>query len=231
MKNLLLTVAVLAGLVAGAQVKTVGQDIVEYNGQKYPCHVYEYANASGLVEDAIKERMMRAGNKTTKGARNWLVYKNVLLPGITEAGLSDVYIKVEEQGKKDNVKSTVYLITTKPNEISDERVKKADRSNSAVNIALLPSGVPFLTSMNELVSSKQFDADLKAQEDAAAKEEKRLVELKDDQRKLEKRIKELQDELAENAKAQERQVQIVATEKAKADAMKATKKAPLPTAN
>jgi hypothetical protein len=223
MKNLMMTLALLTGVFATAQIKQVGQDIVEYNGQKYPCHVYEYPSAANLVEDAIKEKMLSAGNKTDKGAKNWLVYKNVLLPGHTEGGLYDVYIKVEERGKKDNVKSTVYVIATKPNEISDEKVSKADRSSTAVNIGLAAGGAAFLSGLDEQVGNKQFDADMKLQELLAAKEDKKLIGLKEAQRKIESRIKDLQDELAQNMKEQELQSNVLAKEKTKFEAMKEKK--------
>jgi hypothetical protein len=231
MKNFAIVLALLAApILSQAQApnqtkKAVRNDAVSFNGQKYPCFVYEYGSPADLVEQAIKETMLKAGYKPSKGPRNWLVYKTISLPshGISEP--TDLYIKVEENGKRDNLRSDVYVISTKPGLVSDEKPTKANAGSAAVGVVLAAGGAAFLTGLDTQVDEKQFDANLKTQSALATKEESRLENLKSEQRRLENRIKDLQDELADNLKQQELQMNVLAKEKAKLAGMR-EKKAP-----
>lgn len=219
MKKLLFGLLLLAGSSVGAQ--GIRNDNIEFNGQKYPCYVYEYQSKGDMVEDAIKEKMQKAGNKPTKGPKGWLVYRNVLIPGNAEAGMKDVFVKVDDNSKKEDVKSKVYLIATKPGEIPEEKLSKADRDNTTEGIILAAGGAAFLTTMDENVGEKQFSSNLKAQEGLVEKEDQKLKNLKDKQNDLEKKLKDLQEDMSKNLQEQEKQAGFVEREKAKLEEMKA----------
>lgn len=199
---------------------TVGQAIVDYNGQDYPCYTVEYPSPANLVEDAFKEKMNQAGNKTSGGARGWLVYRSVLLPVNGQMVMHDLFIKTDRKSRKEDDHSVVYVIATSPGEIPEDKIKKADRSKSAVNIQLSPAGADFLSSSQATVEEKQYQADLLAQQKLVESAEKKLSDLKSDQEKLEKRIKDLQNDLEKNRKDQESQANEIGVQKGKLEEMR-----------
>jgi hypothetical protein len=181
----------------------VGQSIIEYNGQKYPCYVVEFNLSPEVTEQTIRDKIKSRGYnpKETKG---FLVYRAIRLPLLDSLEDKDVFIKVDKKSRSEKDKSVVYLIATKPGEIPEEKVKDTDK-NAAANIALVSGGALVLSGFGGDVDMAAYHVALSIQEDEVKKADKKMKDLQEDQTKLEKKIKDMQDDLEVNKKDQVKQ--------------------------
>lgn len=186
------------------------QNTVEYNGQKYPCYVIEYNLPPDETEDVIKNKLKAQGYSADK-SKGFLVYRNVRLNGLDPDGAMDVLFKVDRKSRQERDKSMVTLITAKPGEIPEDKVKGA---KIVANISSSDNSASFLNSFREDVVMKAYQMAVSAQTEVVAKAEKNLQKLKKEQSHLEKKIKQYQDELAVNKKDQEKQVKDLAKQRA-----------------
>jgi short subunit dehydrogenase-like uncharacterized protein len=141
--------------------------IVEFNGGKYHGHLIEYNSPSDIVEESVKEQFSTQGVKP-KSIKDFLVYRNVRVQSIDNAGPVDVFIKVERKSRKEKDQSLVYLITTKPGEIPDEKVK-ANTSASNLGITTAIAGGSFLQSMHPSIEVKKHARKVAEKEEEIAK--------------------------------------------------------------
>ncbi|MDR1346772.1 MAG: hypothetical protein LBK03_08755 [Bacteroidales bacterium] len=71
-----------------------------------------YDKSVDLVMTAVKDRMEKgAGLKPSKGKDGFTVYLNQLLPAFGVAN-ANIYVKISEEGKKDNKVTMIYLYVT-----------------------------------------------------------------------------------------------------------------------
>src|SRR4051812_8595349 len=77
---------------------SVGQSIIEYNGQKYPCYVVEFNLNAEMTEETIKDKIKSRGYKP-KENKGFLVYRSIRLPLLDSLEDKDVFIKVEKKSR------------------------------------------------------------------------------------------------------------------------------------
>ncbi|MEP7141453.1 MAG: hypothetical protein ABI707_01225 [Ferruginibacter sp.] len=184
--------------------------MIEFNGGKYNGYLIEMNAPPDIVEDAIKERFKLQGIKP-KETKDFLVYRNVIIPRIDPVKPMDAFIKIERKSRKEKEQTVVYFIVALPGEIPEDKVK-SDAAKSA-GITSVEKGGAFLTGMLPDVQQGVYNKNVASQQAQVKKEEKKLTDLLDDQSDMEKKLKKLQSELEYNKKAQERQTAEV--EKAK----------------
>jgi hypothetical protein len=204
------------------QKAEVKKSSIEFNGGKYNGYEIELNAPADIVEDAIKQKFKSMGTKP-KEIKGFMVYRNVLLTSIDPLKPVDAFIKVDRKSKKEKDQTLIYFIASGTGEIGDEKLK-ADASGKA-GVASLENGDAFLLGMLPAVKMGVFDKDLANQQTIVKKEEKNLVNLKEDQADLEKKIKKLQSDLEYNIKAQERQT--IEVEKVKSKLNELIAKKPL----
>lgn len=146
----------------------------------------DYEVPKDMTEQALKDRMSRAGlgkNKTEKG---YLVWKGVSLPELS-ADKVDVYAMVDGKGDK----STVTMLVSKG---YDNFVSSKSDAGMAAKVMTLLNG------FDAEAKAYRLRMDIAAAEDAVRTQQaeydklvKEREELEDDRRKIERRIADKQD--------------------------------------
>lgn len=156
----------------------------EYEKKKQPAFLIDYAYPAEAVENAVVKKMGKLGYKSKeekglfnkdKGFRN---FREAYITEISSEKM-DYVIKVESKGKKSDA-AVVYLIVLK------------DGVNQKVNFDayMLDKVKTFLNNLLPDVVAENLELEITAQEDAVAKAEKKLRNLKDDETSLEKKLNE-----------------------------------------
>jgi len=185
---------------------------VDYQKKGEKAIVIEFPYPASVVEDAIVDKMEKLGLKK-KESKGFLVYKNAILTDISSEP-ADYMIKVERKSRKDRDESIVYLL-----------VNRNDENIIARNDALLNSNAKtFLDHLTPDVDAFNLEVQIKDQESALSKAEKKLRDMQDDQESMEKKIKKLQDDLKDNAKDQQNQQKEIEKQRQVLDSMKAKRK-------
>jgi hypothetical protein len=185
--------------------------LVEFNGGKYNGYQVELNAAPDIVENAVRERFKQQGSKP-KETKDFLVYRNVVMPLIDATKPIDAFIKVERKSRKEKEQSVVFLIATLPGEIPEDKVKSGAATGLAV-ITPFEKGGNFLTGFLPDVKQGVYEKDRASQQSQLKKEEKKLADLVAEQADMEKKLKKLQSDIEYGVKAQENQAAEV--EKAK----------------
>lgn len=169
-----------------------------YDKKKQAAFAIDYDYPGEAVENAIIKKMEKLGyngkeekglfNKD-KGAR---VYKNTSIPEISSRSL-DYIVKVDRKSRKENDKSTLYLIVLKDGE-------NARNSMDASEGGQVQS---FLNNLLPEVEAANLELQIDAQQDVVVKTEKKLKNLRADKEDMESKIKKLQDDIQKNLKDQE----------------------------
>jgi len=211
MKQIIVTLlAVFSSLVVLSQSY---EGTIEYQKKDQKAMVIDFPYSPSVVEDAIVMKMEKMGYKK-KESKGFLVYKNAVISDISSEP-ADYMIKVERKSRKEKDESVVYIV-----------MNRADENLIARSDALINSNVKtFLNGMAPHVEAYNLEVEIKKQEEAVAKAEKKLKNLVDDKETMEKKIKKLQDDLKENAKDQEAQAKEIEAQKQALEAMVGKRKA------
>lgn len=191
-------IVLLVGIACSIRVYAqVDEAVVEFNKAKRTVKSMEISDAPEVVEQAIKNKMLKSGYKakTTKG---WMEFKDVDDRSIA-GERSDLYIKVERKSRKDKETSLVYFFASKP---GNQATPVPFESN-------MLSGDGFQSDIASHTVAERLERDIQAQEDITKKAQKKYDDLVKDQASLEKKIRDLQKDLEDNKKKQEAQVQEV----------------------
>lgn len=176
---------------------------IEFNGGNYNGYLIELNAPPEMVEDAIKGQFKLQGINP-KETKNFMVYRNVIMPLIDSLQPMDAFIKVERKSRKEKEQTIVYFIATLPGEIPEDKLKSGGQSKSAGALAMKKGGA-FLTGLIPGIKQGVYDKDLDNQRSQLKKEEKKLATLVDDLADMERKLKKLQSDIEFNKKAQERQ--------------------------
>lgn len=163
----------------------------DYNKLKKPALLAELPFSDNTVKDAILDHMKTKGYKQDKN-KDYLVFKGVSLTELGP-GQYDLYFKIDEKSRKERDKSMVTMFISK----GYENFVGADTEPDLIN-----NGKTFLDGFLGTTASYDLELQIKSQDEAVKKAERRLQDMMNDKSELEKRIARLQDELAQNAKNQ-----------------------------
>ena len=181
---------------------------IEYDKKKQQAIMIDYAYSQDAVENAIVQKIEQMGYKakTEKGMFNknkgFIVFKNAFINDISENSL-DYIIKVERKSRRDKDETTLYLIMNKDG-------ADAMQAMDAYNVGKAKS---FLNNLLPEIEEANLELQIREQEDAITKAEKKYKNLQDDQQSLEKKIKGLQSDLEKNIKEQESQQKEIENQK------------------
>lgn len=177
---------------------SIGQALVgkvEYQKAMQTAAVVELPFSSDLVEGAIKDYLAKKGSKANQ-SKGFTVFKNVQLAS-SDPTATDLYFKIDRKSKKENDVSVVYLLVAKPTE------NLATRS-SEDNFGM-EGAKAFLNEISPSITGYSLELQIKDQEEAVKKAEKRFNNLMDDQKDLESRKKGIEEKIQDNLKDQEKQ--------------------------
>ena len=173
---------------------------VTYEKKKQTAVAIDYNYPPEAVENAFVQKMERMGNKAKeeKGLFNkdkgFIVFKNASVTEISDKRLNYM-LKVERKSKKEKDESNLSLI------INDESGASVSESDGEA----IDRAKTFLNELLPEIEAANLDLQIKAQEEAVTKAEKKLKDLKDSQENMEKKIKDLESDLKKNANEQEKQ--------------------------
>jgi uncharacterized protein YneF (UPF0154 family) len=188
-KYFLLSLICIACVITG--FGQVGEAVVEFNKAKRTVKSMEISDAPDIVEQAIKNKMLKSGYKP-KESKGWMVFKDVHDPEIS-GERSDLYIKVERKSRKEKEASLVYFFASKP---GDQATPVPFESN-------MLSGDGFYSSVASYTTTARLEKDIRDQEEIIKKAQKKYDELIKEQSSLERKIKSLEEELQNNKKVLE----------------------------
>ncbi|HRO47590.1 hypothetical protein [Agriterribacter sp.] len=193
-----LWVCIICSISVSAQV---GEAVVEFNKTKRTVKSMEVSDAPDVVEQAIKNKMLKLGYKA-KTNKGWMEFKDVDDRSIA-GERSDLYIKVERKSRKDKETSLVYFFASKP---GNQATPVPFESN-------MLSEDGFYSNIVSYTVAERLERDIRAQEDITKKAQKKYDDLVKDQASLEKKIRDFQNDLEDNKKKQEAQVQEVESQR------------------
>ncbi len=177
--------AFFAILVSNLVVAQAYEGTTKYAKKTQRAILIDYNYPQEAVQNAFVTTMAKLGYKPKeeKGIFNrdkgFLVFNTAYVTDISDQAM-DYIINVERSSRKDNDKSTLYLIMTKGDENAMEKMSAEDIANAKL----------FLSNLLPAVEAANLELEIKAQQDVVAKAEKKLKDLKDDQASLEKKLQD-----------------------------------------
>jgi len=163
---------------------------ITYQKTRQPAMVIDLPYSSGVTESAIENYLSTKGAKASD-SHGFKTYKNVR---IGDTATADLYFKIE---KKSQTESTVYLVTMPVNEnITTETAASVFAQDDARNL---------LNSLAPAAETAQLGVQVKGQQDAVGKAEKKLKNLVDEEADLKKKRTHLDEKITENQQLQEKQ--------------------------
>lgn len=192
---------------------------IEYDKKKQEAFVIEFPYPQEAVENALIKKMEKLGykGKEEKGLFNkdkgFRVYRGAYITDINSGSMDYAFI-VESKGKKDNA-SVIYMVIL---------AKDGENAKSTFESRDVEKAKSFLNSLQPMMEEANLELEIKAQEEALAKTEKKLKEMKNEQETMEKNIKKLQESLKDNEKDQDKQQKEIENQKQILETMKARRK-------
>ena len=186
-KSILMKTYLLLFLLACSGLTTLSAQVyegtAEFDKKKMAAFIAEYAYPAEAVENAIIKRFAKLGYRPReeKGILNrdkgFKVFNGSIMPDITE-GQADFLVKVESRSRKGKEDAVLTLVVTQGGtalgkSVSDSRAEKVK---------------DYLRGLGPDVAAESLELDIKAQEEAIAKAERKLETLKKDQADLERKL-------------------------------------------
>ncbi|MFM1857706.1 MAG: hypothetical protein RLZ05_766 [Bacteroidota bacterium] len=161
----------------------VYEGTAEFDKKKYTAFLAEYDYQVPAVENALLKRFAKLGYRPReeKGIFNkdkgFRVFAGSIMSDITE-GAADYYVKVEDRSKKGKEAALLTVIILQNGEALSRGVSEA-RANAVKS---------YLKSLLPDIIAENLELDIKAQEEAISKAEKKLESLKREKAELERKI-------------------------------------------
>ncbi|MCX6318885.1 MAG: hypothetical protein NTW29_16520 [Bacteroidetes bacterium] len=182
MRKLLLSLAALC-LFSTAAFSQAYEGIVEFDKKKQDAFLIDYSYSPEAVENAIVKKMEMLGYKPKeeKGLfnkdRGFKVFKGAFVNEVSADRL-DYIIKVESKSRKNKEEAVVSLIL----------LKDGVNAKSAFAAADMERVKDFLKNLRPNIEAADLEIQIRNQEEAIAKAEKKLSGLKSDKAELEKKL-------------------------------------------
>jgi hypothetical protein len=190
----LVLIAVVMITIVNAQPQAF-EATTDFQKTTQPAAVIELPYSESIVEKAVSDYMNRKGMKGND-SKGFKVFRNYKLRD-TQDYVSDLYFKIERKSRKEKDLTVVSLVVGKASEDVKARVSP---DNST-----LDGAKDLLNDMVSSIDAYSLEVQIKDQEEAVKKNQRKYDGLVDDQKDYEKKIKNLQDKLEENRKDQLKQ--------------------------
>jgi hypothetical protein len=193
MKKFLLILFILTSAKLSFSQAVAGK--VDYQKSSQPATIIELPYNPDLVNAALKDHFSKKGVKESS-SKGFSVYKGIQLTA-ADPTPSDLYFKIDRKSRKESDIAVVYLVVTKPNE---NPATRSSEDNYGMDQAAI-----FLSDIGPSIEAYSLNQNIKGQDDAVKKAEKKYNNLVDEGKDLEKRRKSLEDKIQENFRDQENQ--------------------------
>jgi hypothetical protein len=175
---------------------------IEYQKIPRQAAVIEYPFSAKTTQAAIEDKMAKMGYKG-KDTKGFTVFKGVR---ITELGadMYDLYFMVDKKSRKDKDNSKITLLISKGLEqfVSD-----------TLDVNVFNNGKTYLNNFGPVIVAYDLEVQIKEQQDAVQKNEKKAANLVDDAAGLQKDKVKLEKKIADNEQEQVKQKAEVETQK------------------
>ncbi len=167
---------------------------INFKDAQKPAIQNEYSYPDKTVTNAINDKLTRLGYKG-KDSKGYTAYKGVVLPELGNQPY-DLYFKVDRKSRKDKDVAIVNMLVSTGNEnfISDSSDSRT--MSNAKN---------FLDNLMPSIATYDLQLQVKAQQDAVTKAEKKYKSLQNDADDLQSRKRKLEQQIEDNLKAQKNQ--------------------------
>jgi hypothetical protein len=212
MKKLILS-AIIFFMCAGAfaQARTA---TAEFNKTMQPAMEIEIPFQEKTVEKSLTERMEKKGYKG-KDSKGYSIYRGVNLPEIGPDSY-DLYFKTDRKSRKEKDITILTMLVSKGAQGSEVFLNETD------NADVLDKVKAFLNAHVDIATAYDLELQIKDQQEATEKADKKYRNLVEDGEDLVKKKERLEKDMAENTKKQadqkaeaEKQRQILTTLMAK----------------
>jgi hypothetical protein len=211
----------LSVMFASASAQSVSTS-VKFDKTNKPALMLYLPYSQEVAEGTILTKLKETGfEPESKGSLFWknnkvngfYAFKGVTLRG-EKTELVDLYFKVDRRGSKKDNQSVMYLLTSKGGD---------NFINDASDAGTFSAAQKFLNGFVGETASYKHTLDIKTQEEAVLRAEKRLTDLRDEEIDLQNKITKLQEDLKKNKEAQVNQQSQIETERKKLADMKVVK--------
>jgi hypothetical protein len=185
----LFVLSLLSVCIVSAQARL---STTSYQKAMQPAVEIELPYAEKTVKQAVENKMQQKGYKG-KDTKGFTMYQGVRLPELSNDAY-DLYFKIDQKNKKSN--TILYLLLSSGYE---KFVGEAD------NPELIANAKKFLEHLMEVVGSHDLELQIKDQEEAVKKAEKKLAGLVEDGEDMKKKKAKLEKDMEDNAKKIEEQ--------------------------
>lgn len=201
MKSFLL-VACFASIFFATAFSQAYESNITYDKKKQKAITIDYPYSQEAVQNAIVQKIEKMGNagKEEKGLFNkdkgFIIFKDAFVTDISEERM-DYILKIERKSRRDKDETTLYLLLSKGG---------AD-AISGMDSYVVGKAKMFLNSLLPEIEEAKLELDIKSQDDAIVKAEKKFKDLQDEKADLEKKLKKNEEDLANQEKQIETQRQ------------------------
>ena len=171
---------------------------ITYDKKKQKAITIDYAYPQEAVQNAIIQKIEKLGNagKEEKGLFNkdkgFIVFNDAFVTDISEERM-DYILKVERKSRKDKDETTLYLVLNKGGADAISTMSAGDVGRAKM----------FLNNLLPEIEEANLELQIKAQDDAVVKSEKKFKDLQDEKADLEKKLQKN----AENIENQQKQIE------------------------
>lgn len=175
---------------------------ITYNKKKQKTIAIDYAYPQEAVQNAIVQKLEKLGNagKEEKGLFNkdkgFIIFKDAFVTDISDERM-DYILKIERKSRKDKDETTLYLVLNKSGEDAIASMSAHDVGKAKL----------FLNNLLPGIEEANLELQIKAQDDAVVKSEKKFKDLQDEKADLEKKLKKNAEDIENQQKQIENQRQ------------------------
>ena len=206
MKYFLLT-SFFALAISVVFAQKVREENIKFDGKQRPGIVAEIPYPPEVVENAFRDRMGKEGYKGTP-SRGWTIYKGVKLKSLGDDRV-DVYVNVERKSRREKDVSEVKILLSRGYD------NFLDKSN----------GHEFIDEVHPVAEAMALELEIKNQEEALKKSQRKFDDLVTDSLDLDKKKKKLEDALVENSRKQSEQKEDIQKQQAILEELRSRRKA------
>jgi hypothetical protein len=176
---------------------------LDFQKTQQPAAIIELSYNQEVVEDGIKDYMVKKGYKSAS-ARGFTVFRSARLDS-SDTDLSDLYFKIERKSRKEKDVTVITLVPTRPNQ---DILALSGDSTASMRIDKAKS---FLNQLVPFLDAHNTEVQVIAQQDVLKKSQKKLLNLQNDQNDLEKKIRKIQSDQDQNKSDLLKQTQDIQT--------------------
>ena len=191
-------IGIMATLLTFPAFSQAYESHITYDKKKQKAITIDYAYSQEAVQNAIVQKIEKLGHigKEEKGMFNkdkgFIVFKEAFITDISEERM-DYILKIERKSRKDKDETTLYMVLNKGGEDAVPGMSAHDIGRAKV----------FLNNLLPEIEEANLELQIKSQDDAVVKSEKKFKDLQDQKADLEKKLQKN----AEDIENQQKQIE------------------------